>query len=317
MISSFKMVAINAMAALVICTLIPLSVSADPKVGVIIPELRAPFNIIFEKIGDGVDERLRKRAPKLRLEKNYDSGEVARWIKKEKINAIVSLGNLGQEAVLQIPENIPVVLGALSSSPAPPNKYPGIALTPNPRTLFDLLKRLDNRSNKIIVVYNPDNNQWLVDLAKQQAVDSGIQLYAYQAANIKQSAILFSEIFDGASLENTAIWLLPDRKVVDSKVVMPFILEKAWQKKVIVFSSAISHVKKGVLFSLYPNNESHGKELTELILSEVTGFSSAGNKLFPTMGLQNAINSRTAEHLGLTISRSEIKEFDVVFPLSN
>ena len=260
MISSFKMVAINAMAALVICTLIPLSVSADPKVGVIIPELRAPFNIIFEKIGDGVDERLRKRAPKLRLEKNYDSGEVARWIKKEKINAIVSLGNLGQEAVLQIPENIPVVLGALSSSPAPPNKYPGIALTPNPRTLFDLLKRLDNRSNKIIVVYNPDNNQWLVDLAKQQAVDSGIQLYAYQAANIKQSAILFSEIFDGASLENTAIWLLPDRKVVDSKVVMPFILEKAWQKKVIVFSSAISHVKKGVLFSLYPNNESHGKQ---------------------------------------------------------
>ena len=118
-------------------------------------------------------------------------------------------------------------------------------------------------------------------------------------------------------MQDTALWLLQDSKVVDSKVVLPFILEKAWQKHIVVFSSALSHVKKGVLFSMYPNNEAHGEQLASLLLQESRGSSNQRNTLSPTNGLQDAINSRTAEHLGLNLSRSKLREFDVVFPLSN
>lgn len=292
-------------------------VCADSKVGVIIPELREPFKAIFDTVGSGIDDGLGKKTPKLILKKNYDPQSIGRWIKKENINAVVTLGGVGQKATIYIPKNIPVMLGALLSSPGPTNKFPGIALTPNPKSLFALLKRLDNQRSKVIVVYNPERNQWIVDLAKRQAAANGVRLVAYEATDLKQAAIIYNKIFDSSELDSTAIWLLQDRKVVDSKVVLPFILEQAWQKKIVVFSSALSHVKKGVLFSMYPDNESHGKQLAELVLKQRVSSAAPVNQLYPTEGLQDAINSRTAEHLGLGVSRSELREFDVVFPLSN
>ena len=292
-------------------------VYAEPKVGVIIPELREPYKKIFDTVGSGIDDGLRKRTSKLILSKDYDSQSITRWIEKENINAIIALGGIGQKASVYIPRNIPIVLGGLLSSPSPMNKFPGVALTPNPKSLFGLLKNLSSQRNKVIVVYNPNKNQWLVDLAKQQAAAARIQLVAYKATDIKQSAKIYDEVFDSHDSENIAIWLLQDRKVVDSRVVLPFILENAWQKKIVVFSSALSHVKKGVLFSMYPDNELHGKQLAALMTKEKASSSSVGNKLYPTRGLQDAINSRTAEHLGLALSRAKLREFDVVFPLSN
>jgi putative ABC transport system substrate-binding protein len=293
------------------------SVSAQSKVGVIIPELRAPFKVIFDTVGSGIDDGLKKRTPKLILSKDYDPQSITRWVEKENIDAVITLGGVGQRAATYVPKNIPIVLGALLSSPSPTNKYPGIALTPNPKSLFNLLNKLDDQRNKVIVVYNPSKNQWLVDLAKRQTAANEVQLVAYKATDIKQAAIIYHEIFNNSEPKKTAIWLLQDREIVDSKVVLPFILESAWQKKIIVFSSALSHVKKGVLFSMYPDNILHGKQLATLMLNEKASASSIGNELYPTVGLQDAINSRTAEHLGLDISRSKLREFDVVFPVSN
>ncbi|MFK8028228.1 MAG: ABC transporter substrate binding protein [Gammaproteobacteria bacterium] len=298
------------------CLSVSFPVIAEPRVGIIIPELRAPFKVIFDTVSDGVDDGFSRRPSRLVLSKDYDPREITRWIKKEDINSVVTLGGVGRKAAAYVPSNIDIVLGALLSSPGPTNKYPGVALTPNPKSLFVLLKKLDKKRNKIIVVYNSEKSQWKVDLAKKQISAMGMQLIAYQAANIKESATIYDDIFSNGDLENTALWLLQDRKVVDSKVVLPFILEKAWQKKIVVFSSALSHVKKGVLFSMYPDNKSHGKQLADLVASKKSRTSDKG-MLYPTYGLKNAINFRTAEHLGLNISRSELRDFDLVFPVSN
>ncbi len=290
---------------------------AELKVGVILPELRAPFKVIFDTVAEGLDDGLNKRSSKLILSKNYNPQEITRWIQKENINAVVTLGGLGQRAAAYVPRNTPIVLGALLSSPGPANKYPGVALTPDPKSLFGLLKQLDKKRKKIIVVYNPAKSQWLVDLAKRQTAVYGVRLVAHRATDIKQAAIIYDKIFSGNELGSTALWLLQDRKVVDSKVVLPFILEKAWQKKIVVFSSALRHVKKGVLFSMYPDNKLHGKQLADLIRAESANATSFGNKLYPTEGLKDAINFRTSEHLGLNVTRSQLRDFDVVFPLSN
>lgn len=293
------------------------SVYAETKVGIIIPELRAPFKIIFDNVAEGVDNKLNQRTSKLILSKNYDPQEIVRWTQKENIDAVIALGGLGHKASMYVPQSRPVVLGALLSAPQATNRFPGVALTPDPKALFGLLSRLDNTRKKVVVVYNPVKNQWVVDLAKQQTTANGVQLVTYKATNIKQAAIVYDRIFAGDDLDKTAIWLLQDRKVIDSKVVLPFILEKAWKKEIVVFSSALSHVKKGVLFSMYPDNKLHGEQLAKLLLSLRAGNNSYGSKIYPSEGLQDAVNIRTAEHLGLGLSRSDLRDFDVVFPLSN
>ena len=290
---------------------------AETRVGIIIPELRAPFNEIFESVADGVDNKLGKRTARLVLKKDYSPNKVSTWADANNIDAVITLGTRGKKAATYLSNNIPIVLGGLLSVPSPTNPHPGLALTPDPRAMFALLKKLDSSRTKVVVVYNPLKYQWLIDLAKRQAAKNGVQLVEYKATDLKQAAIIYNEILSQSKLDKTALWLLQDRTVVDSKVVLPFILEKTWQKDMIVFSSALGHVSRGVLFAMYPNNEKHGEQLAEMLLSVKAGSKKYNNQIFPSIGLQKAINSRTAEHLGLKKTKSELREYDVVFPVSN
>ena len=301
---------------LVCCLLLSGRTIAEPKVGIIIPELRAPYNEIYNSIGDGVDESLQQKSKRLFLEKGYDSEIVTDWLDNQGIEAVITLGSLGQSSIKYLPDNLSVVLGAVLSSSSDTSLYPSVALLPDPAEQFRLLKELDNSRKRVVVVYNPSKNQWLIDLAKQQAGANNLQLVAYKANNIKQAAMIYDEVLTNGQLDSTALWLLQDRTVVDSKVVLPFILEKTWQKSIVVFSGSPGHVKHGVLFCMFPNNEAHGKQAASLLLKEARGYP-VDNGIYPTEGLQKAINSRTAEHLGLNISKSEMREFDLVFPLSN
>ncbi len=296
-----------------ICT----PVLAASKVGIIIPELRAPFNEIFDSVADGIESELGKPTSRLILEKNYSPGKVTGWLSANKIDAVITLGSRGKKAAVYLPNEMPIVLGGLLSAPSPTNPHPGLALTPEPGAMFGLLKKLDASRSKVVVVYNPLKYQWLIDLAKRQAVENKLQLVEYKATDLKQAAIIYNEVLSGSELDKTALWLLQDRTVVDSKVVLPFILEKSWQRDMIVFSSALGHVSKGVLFAMYPNNVAHGEQLAEMLQQVKTGGSKYGNRIYPSSGLQKAINSRTAEHLGIKKTKSELREYDVVFPVSN
>ena len=150
MIHSLKRLGFETLVAFLMCMLLSLTVCAEPKVGVIVPELRAPFKVIYDTVTEGVDDGLNKRSSKLILSKNYNPQEITRWIQKENINAVVTLGGLGRKASAYVPQNIPIVLGALLSSPGPTNKYPGVALTPDPKSLFGLLRQLDEKRKKIV-----------------------------------------------------------------------------------------------------------------------------------------------------------------------
>ena len=297
------------------CIWVAMPVAAETTVGIIQPELRAPFKAIFDSIGDGVDRRLNQRAPRLTISKDFKSQEITRWLRAKNIDAVITLGSLGQKASAYIPKGTPVVLGALLSVPSPTNPHPGIALTPKPASMFQLLMKLDPSREKIIVVYNSLKNKWLIDIAKRQAAEIGVQLVAYNATNLKQAAIIYNDLLSESNLDKSALWLLQDRTVVDSKIVLPFILEKSWQKNMIVFSSALGHVSKGVLFAMYPDNIAHGEQLADMLLRS----SSRAKKdsIIPSIGLLKAINSRTAEHLGVNLSKSELREYDLVFPVSN
>ena len=288
-------------------------VAAEPRVGIIQPELRAPFKVIFDSIGDGVEQGINRSAPRLVIGKDFTPQEIDNWVREKNVEAVVTLGSLGAKASVYIPSNIRIVMGALLSAPSAGVSYPGLALTPDPGTMFKLLVSLDPNRKKIAVVYNSLKNQWLIDIAKRQAAEIGVRLVGYQATNLKQAAIIYNEILSEKNLEETALWLLQDRTVVDSKVVLPFILEKSWQKDMIVFSSALRHVNKGVLFAMYPDNAKHGEQLSEMLLRP----SQSREKISPSRGLLKAINSRTAEHLGINLSRSNLREYDVVFPVLN
>jgi putative ABC transport system substrate-binding protein len=289
----------------------------NENIGVIIPEVRKPYKIIFDDINKGVVDALSKTPKLFYINANTKHSDIHTWVIESQINSVITLGQASTKLMQDIPSQVNIVSGALLTMPTQSKFNQGVALTPNPKDLFYTLKMLKKKNKRVAVVYNPDKYQWLIDLAKSQVSAYGIELLAYKATNIKESVKIYTRLLSNDDNESLALWLLQDRSTVDNKVVLPFLLEKAWQKSMVIFSSSLGHVKKGALFCMYPNNRAHGRQLGKLLIDNIRGRNTPSTRLTPTHEALTAINARTAEHLGNKLSNSDLKDFDVVFPMPN
>jgi putative ABC transport system substrate-binding protein len=74
-----------------------------------------------------------------------------------------------------------------------------------------------------------------------------------------------------------------------------------------VFSSNVAHVRRGALFSLYPDNLELGRFLgssAQTLIGSNVGPTAAPRGLQALRQVLTAVNTRTAEHLGLDLRAS-------------
>ena len=299
------------------CSVVAGALADHARVGVIRPEVRKPYKIIFDDINNGLIDAIGNTPIQLYINAKTKRIDIDNWVKSTGIDYLVTLGQASTKSVKDISVSVTTVSGALVSLPDQSKIAQGVALTPRPIDLFRNLKRLQMKIKRVAVVYNPNKYQWLIDLAEVHASSIGIELQAYQASDIKESVNIHTRLLSNNNSDSLAIWLLQDRSTVDNKVVLPFLLEKTWHKSMIIFSNSIAHVKKGVLFCMYPNNRKHGQQLGELLIDISHSRADVDPGLKPTFNSSAAINTRTAEHLGIKLTNSELQDFDVIFPMPN
>ena len=138
----------------------------------------------------------------------------------------------------------------------------------------------------------------------------GLELQAIEAGDLKNAVRVYQEVLASADPKRDALWLPQDSTTVEDSSVLPLILESAWNRNLAVFSSNVSHVKRGALFSLYPNNVALGRQLASSAMSLPSGNAAL---VVPMKDALLAVNTRTASHLGLQLS-SRQQPFDLVFP---
>jgi putative ABC transport system substrate-binding protein len=73
------------------------------------------------------------------------------------------------------------------------------------------------------------------------------------------------------------------------------------------------HVRKGVLFALYPNNVELGRNLANLAVSILSG-EAPRRGITPLREVHTALNMRTAGHIGLNIVPRVQRGFDFIYP---
>ena len=314
--TSLKLIYISFYAVVLSYGVMPSAYAAD-KVAIIMPEVSAVYKVIFDEIHLGITENLNADSVSFVIDKQVESSTVNNWINNTGIDSIIALGPTAYRSVTQIGIQMPVVAGAIMTASGHSQHTLKVALSPEPAEFFDQLTQLDDSIRRVAVVYNPARHQWLVDLAREKAAIFGLHLSAFPAANIKESVNIYDQLLEDEHPRSLAIWLLQDRSIVDSKIVLPFILERSWQRSIMVFSSSLGHVKKGVLFCMYPDNRAHGKQLAQIINNFPKYMSSSHKIPLPTKNSLMAINSRTAAHLGLKLKKSDYNKADVVFPLTN
>ena len=288
-------------------------VSAEGPIVVIYPDIGEPYRTVFAQIIGGIKDRSRVPVVKYAVEPNANIEELKNTLRRQNVKVVIALGRQGLKIASTLDRNIGVVVGGVITSPENNLRdLPVNSLSPDPALLFSHLKELMPAARRVFTVYDPRQNEWMIRLAKEAARAQGAELVAYEALDLRGAMRAYQEIFAAADSRRDALWLLPDSTTVEDSSVLPLVLHESWDHKLAVFSSSFVHVRRGLLFSLYPDNAGLGRHLAETALGFLASGDYGEHGMILLRDVLIAINLRTAQHLGLDASRRQ--DFDMVFP---
>lgn len=291
----------------------------EPPVGVVYPQVREPYHSVFKAIVSGVRSGASRSVAQYEIDNGAEPSALNRWVAEHRIATLVSLGSKGLEACRGLPGDVRVVFGAVLAPSGAIDQcaiYGGISLAPAPGYMFEQLKKLSPAVSEVTVVYSAVRNRWLIEHAVKAAEASGLRLHAVPAETLSEAAQIYRERVESGIGAKHAIWLLQDSVTVDQSIVLPMLLKESWNHGFVVFSSNAAHVKRGVLFALYPDYKSLGTRLGRMAMDA----SHSGAKpvkdpaIQPLTDVLVAVNLRTADHLKLNLTNSQIEAFDLTFP---
>jgi putative ABC transport system substrate-binding protein len=224
-------------------------------------------------------------------------------------NRSIGIGRIGMQYALHTKR--PSIAGALFIPAGKKTPFDLYSLIPSPAELFERLKHFSPKTKTVTVVYSNKYSATLIQKAKQQAPDYNLNINAVASDRIQDSLKHYQQFFKQAKNEVDALWILQDPITIDKGAVLEYILEKAWDNDILIFSSQAALAKKGALFSVYPDNFSLGKRLALASTSLPDNREETG-KVKLLIDLYTAFNRRTASHLNLQNKRG--KYIDQIFP---
>lgn len=285
------------------------------RVAVIYPDIREPYKSVFRDVVNGIAEGLKSSPSEFLLDADDDDiTKLQAKLKDQGVDVVITLGRKGLMVGQGLSSTHPVVAGAVLIPPSfMQDSISGITLTPDPAVLLQHLKRMAPKVTRVTVVYNPKRSAWLIDHAKKAAPEVGLELNVLPADNIRHAAKLYRDFLSKAKENSDAIWLLQDATIMDERAILPMILSEAWSKNLVVVSNNPGHVRKGALFSLYPDNTGMGRSLAAMAETQ-SGKKGGKIEIRPLKDLLIAVNLRTAGHLGIHFSNQDMRGFSMLFP---
>ncbi|XVJ69833.1 MAG: hypothetical protein HEQ39_09390 [Rhizobacter sp.] len=295
---------------------VAIEVGAQPAMGtvaVLFPDVDEPFRSVFSQIVEGVEDRLPGRVVRIALTARRSSVELMDDLLRRDIRLVIALGRQGLNMAVQLDERLPLVLGGLLGVPeTSPRVFAVHSLAPYPGVIFSNWRQLMPTAQRVNVVFDPRQNAWLIKLARDAARQLGLELNAQEALDLTTSLREHEQVLAGMDPKRDALWLAQDPTTVEDNAVLPLVLNEAWKRQLVLLSSSLAHVKRGVLMAPFPDNRRMGRALAESALRQMAG-GKAFDGVLALRELRSAVNSRTASHLGLDIS---LGRFDLVLPES-
>ncbi|MFZ6655254.1 ABC transporter substrate-binding protein [Undibacterium sp. TJN19] len=287
--------------------------SATGSLAVIYPDLGEPYRSIFAKIIEGIEEKSKLPVISIPIGQKLEANELNAQLKRSGVKVVIALGRQGMKLASSLDREIAIVVGGVLSVPENEGRaMTGVSLMPDPALLFSRLKSMLPNVKRVIVVYDPRNNEWLIKLARDAAKAQGLELVTYEAKDLATAAHQYENAFANAD-KRDALWLPHDATTVEEGSIIPLVLRESWSRGIPFFSSSFLHAKKGALFALYPNNLELGHSLAQAAYGALTGDGrKSGVSLLREVLV--AVNLRTASHIGLNIDYQSQRSFDSIFP---
>ncbi len=292
----------------------PNTYANNNAIAVIYPNVGEPFRGIFTKIIDGIEDKVKIKVKSIPIDSNSDNAEINAQLRKYGAKVVIALGRQGLKSASALDRDLTIVVGGILTLPeADRSSLTGVSFTPDPAVLFTRLKNLLPESRRVFVVYDPQHNESLIKLAREEARSHNLEIVAIPVSDLASAAKTYESIFSNIDNRRDAVWLPNDPTTVEENTILPLVLKLSWNSSVPIFSSNFMHVKKGALFALYPNNVELGRTLAHSALGILAG-ESRKRGVAPLRELHTAVNLRVASRIGLNLSYQQQRTFDFVFP---
>lgn len=282
-------------------------------IAVIYPDIGEPYRGVFTKIIEGIEEQTRSRVPSFAVGAGQNAQQIAGELRRQDIRVVIALGRNGLKLSSGLERDIGVVAGGVLAIPEADARNIAVhSLAPDPALLFARLQGFMPAAKRVFVVYDPNQNTWLMRLAREAANARGLELVSHEAADLKTALRLYQDILASADPRRDALWLPQDSTTVDEASVLPLVLQETWARNLAFFSSSVAHVRRGALFSLYPDNIEIGRHLATSALDYLAADGQVARGVMPLKAVLLAVNIRTASHLGVSLAGRQ--NFSLVFP---
>jgi len=284
-------------------------VAADDETEIVVvyPKVREPFAALYRDYLVGISETVPGKITEYAIN-GESQASLAKAVDLSPPDVFMAIGNKSVKIADQVRGGKPLV-AVVANRQYESVLSGGILLKPSADVYMANLLDIYDKIHKIYVVYSPEYDQDLVNDAKTIAERRGIVFTAVKATDIREAAAGYQKFLQEAKAYS-AIWLLPDNGFLDSSLLST-ILDVAWEKKLIVFSSNPLFVKHGALFAVYPDNRGVGVTLGEIALSVENG---EKLPLQPLRDVRLAVNERTINHLGIDLSPEVRRRIELMLP---
>ncbi len=260
---------------------------------IVYPSVKMPYQKIYADIIKGINNSYPGEVQQLEIKPKIESKLIEKYIDQHQPDILVTLGKHSLNEVRRLALPTPIIAGALIKSKQP---ITGISMTPDPEILLTNLFSLAPFVTQVYVVANVNQSAQL-KRAKNYLKHQDKTLYIATVKSIQEAADEYLNVINHASA-NDAIWLMRGA-VFNDPSILSLVLEAAWKKKIVVFSSNPNHVKRGALFSVYPDNEKMGQSLAQMAQQHEQLKSTTKTNLLPLRNLLLIVNKRTSKHLGI------------------
>ena len=282
-----------------------------PHVCILYPDVGEPYARITNEIVAGIEERLDASKPCTFALPYKVGAEVVRgWLSRHSPDLVITLGRLATQVFEMSGSRLPHVIGALDISPETRPNASGISLAVDPRVMFEHLKKIAPRVTRVFLVSEPGHDRWLVERAMKEAPAYGLELRVEPAANAMEGAERYGQFVRTAEPQSDAIWVTLNNAIIDDQSLVPYLIEQAWYRKIIVVSNTLEHARWGVLFATYPNNRALGHRLAGMAL-RLAEHPGKALGIRPLQDIKVAPNHRIMNHLGLPVGK--VGMFEILY----
>jgi len=248
-----------------------------------------------------------KITAKLEMIDRNDPNITAR-IKALKPALILTMGSSATNSIADEIKEIPIIFSVVidpRGTNVTSRNIIGAAVDIPVKRQLETLKSAFPRLKRLGVVYNPAENEALVQEARTAAAELGFTLDTYPV----NSEIEIPKIED---LNIDLLWIIPDNMVC-KPVILKRIILSCLQNHVAVMGFTRYYARGGALLAVACDYEDIGRQSAEMAVKLLKGEQYSSFKITAPRKVKLYLNKITADRLGITIPDEIIRKASEVF----